>query len=50
MFYEDCSYEDDKCPNWFMGMCDMDSRLEVCPHSKLYKQLQEQAKKEIEKE
>ena len=37
-----CKYEDDKCKNWYMGLCDLDDRLEVCPHSKLYKQLQEQ--------
>ena len=35
-----CKHEDDKCEYWYMGMCELDDRLNVCPHSELYKQLQ----------
>lgn len=38
---EQCKYEDDKCEYWCMGLCDLDDRLNVCPHDPLYKQLQE---------
>lgn len=38
---EQCRYEDDKCEYWYMGLCELDDRLNVCPHDPLYKQLQE---------
>ena len=37
----ECDYDDDKCEYWYMGMCELDDRLNVCPHSELCKQLQE---------
>lgn len=37
----ECKYNDDKCEYWHMGMCELDDRLQVCPHDPLYKQLQE---------
>ena len=36
----ECKHDDDKCEYWYMGMCELDDRLNVCPHSELYKQLQ----------
>lgn len=36
----ECKHQDDKCEYWYMGMCELDDRLNVCPHSELYKQLQ----------
>lgn len=38
---EPCRHEDDKCEYWYMGLCELDNRLNVCPHDPLYKQLQE---------
>ena len=35
-----CKHEDDKCEYWYMGLCELDDRLNVCPHDELYKQLQ----------
>ena len=37
----ECKYDDDKCEYWYMGMCELDDRLQVCPYDPLYKQLQE---------
>lgn len=37
---EPCRHDDDKCEYWYMGMCELDDRLNVCPHSELYEQLQ----------
>ena len=39
--YDKCKYSDDECEYWCMGMCELDDRLNVCPHDPLYKQLQE---------
>lgn len=38
---ESCRHEDDKCEYWYMGLCELDDRFNVCPHDPLYKQLQE---------
>ena len=38
---EPCRHEDDKCEYWYMGLCELDDRLNVCPYDPLYKQLQE---------
>jgi hypothetical protein len=38
---EPCKHEDDKCEYWYMGICELDDRFNVCPHDPLYKQLQE---------
>lgn len=38
---EPCKYKDDKCEYWYMGFCELDGRLNACPHDPLYKQLQE---------
>ena len=38
---EPCRHEDDKCEYWYMGLCDLDNRFNVCPYDPLYKQLQE---------
>jgi hypothetical protein len=35
----ECKHDDDKCEYWYMGICELDDRLNVCPHSELYKQL-----------
>jgi hypothetical protein len=37
----ECKCQDDKCEYWYMGLCELDDRLNVCPHDELYKQLQE---------
>ena len=41
MQMEPCKHEDDKCEYWYMGLCELDDRLNVCPYDPLYKQLQE---------
>lgn len=38
---EPCKHKDDKCEYWYMGLCELDDRLNVCPYDPLYKQLQE---------
>ena len=37
----ECKHQDDKCEYWYMGLCELDDRLNVCPYDPLYKQLQE---------
>ena len=36
-----CRHENDKCEYWYMGICELDDRFNVCPYDPLYKQLQE---------
>jgi hypothetical protein len=38
---EPCKHEDNKCEYWYIGFCELDDRLNVCPYDPLYKQLQE---------